>query len=263
MTQPVARITERLHELGVKGEKALTLFITAGYPRKDSTSEIALELEAGGADIIEIGMPFSDPLADGPVIQESSAAALRNGVTLDSIFDDVRSIRKSSGIPIVLMGYLNPILRYGTEDFFRTAGEAGVDGIILPEVPKEESGDFAQMIHANDMSNILLVAPTTPDNRIAEIDSESGGFLYCVSTTGVTGRKTGDGVDEYISRVKSIAKKNPVLVGFGVSTPSEARRLARHADGVIIGSALIQRIANGYHNGGVRNWVKEFKDVLR
>ncbi len=239
------------------------MFITAGFPDKEATPEIVLELEKGGADVIEIGMPFSDPLADGLVIQQSSASALRNGVTLDSILEDVKAIRRNSGIPIVLMGYLNPILRYGAERFFRSASEAGVDGVILPEVPKEESGAYAHLIQANGMSNILLVAPTTPDERIAEIDSESGGFLYCVSTTGVTGRSTAHAVDEYVSRVKSIARKNPVLVGFGISTPREAEAYSRYADGVIVGSALIQRISRGYRNGRLREWVAEFKNAIR
>jgi tryptophan synthase alpha chain len=259
---PATRIDERLAEVLAKGERALTLFLTAGFPELTSTPDLVLELEDAGADIIELGMPFSDPLADGPVIQESSAIALRNGASLNTILGDVREIRKRSQIPIVLMGYLNPIMRYGTERFFQDAHAAGVDGIILPEVPKEELDQFGGIIRGNNLSNILLVAPTSSNERIEEIDKLSSGFLYCVSTTGVTGRGSQVPASGYIKRVKAHAKRNPVLVGFGISTSKEARQFARECDGVIVGSALIKRIMRG-RDKRFRDWVAEFKNVLR
>ena len=180
------RITQRLDELRRAKKKALTLFLTAGFPKPASTPDLALALERAGADMMELGMPFSDPLADGPVIQDCSAVATRNGVTLDGIFQMVRDIRSQSNIPLILMGYVNPVLRYGIGKFFSSAAQAGVDGVILPEVPLEETTRFQEAIGKNDLSNILLVSPTTSQERIEQIDAVSSGFVYCVSTTGVT-----------------------------------------------------------------------------
>jgi len=257
------RLKEKIDAVVSKREKVLALFLTAGYPRIDDTVRIALELERGGADIVELGIPFSDPLADGPVIQQSSSVALRNGLTLEKLLRQVRRIRRESDMPIVLMGYLNPILSYGVADFFSSAAGAGVDGMILPELPFEEADTFKQLLDENNLSQILLVAPTTPPDRIEAIDAASSGFLYCVSTTGVTG---GDGkgpMYEYIVNVKRHAKKNPVLVGFGISTPKDAKRCAGYSDGVIIGSALIKRIAGAGSRGKLREWVSQFKRVLQ
>ncbi len=259
----VYRITTELNRIRAQQGKALALFITAGFPEISSTVELVPKLAEAGADLIEIGMPFSDPLADGPVIQESSAIALKNGVTIKTILNDVRTIRKSCNVPLVLMGYVNPILSYGANRFFDDAAEAGVDGMILPELPLEESGRFAGQLKANGIAQILLVTPTTPPERIRKIDAASEGFLYCVATTGVTGAggKAADG--EYVARVKSNAPKNPVLVGFGISNPDDARRAAEHADGVIIGSALIKRLLAGEKAGESCRWVTEVKKMLR
>jgi tryptophan synthase alpha chain len=257
------RIDETLNALREKGEKALGLFLTAGFPERDSTTELVLSLQQGGADLLEIGMPFSDPIADGPVIQQSSAIALGNGVTLDTIFDDVRQIRKSSSIPIVLMGYLNPILCYGREKFFQRASECGVDGIILPEVPLEESAEFSVMHDVNGLAQILLVTPASPGERIGEIDRRSSGFLYCVSSTGVTGSRSGHPAAEYLAYVRRHAEKNPLLVGFGIATPEDARASSVHSDGVIIGSALIRFVAGGPSREEIIQWVRQFKKGLR
>ena len=256
------RISRDLGRIRAGGGKALALFITAGYPDPTSTVELVPRLAAAGADIIELGMPFSDPLADGPVIQESSAVALKNGVTIATILGDVRAIRKSCEIPLVMMGYVNPILSYGAKRFFDEAAGAGVDGVILPELPLEESGRFAGLMKTNGLAQILLVTPTTPPERIRNIDAASDGFLYCVATTGVTGTG-GKAADEYVARVKSNAPKNPVLVGFGISTPDDARRAAANADGVIIGSALIRRLQKKESPGDVEQWVVEVKRGLR
>ena len=256
------RLTSLLASLGVQKRKALALFLTAGFPEKNSTPGLALALAEAGADIIEIGMPFSDPLADGPVIQESSAVALKNGVTISHIFESIRTIRRTSNVPVVLMGYINPILSYGAGRFFHDASDSGSDGIILPELTLEETVRFKEEISASGLAQILLVAPTTPPERIAAIDAASSGFLYCVSTTGVTGSAGKGTPDEFLARVKRSARSNPVLVGFGISTADGARHAAEFSDGVIIGSALIRRLAAGEAPGAVTGWVRSISDAL-
>lgn len=256
------RIADSLARLRATRKKALALFITAGYPRRDSTGEVVETLAANGADLIEIGMPFSDPLADGPVIQRSSAASIANGTTLRGILDDVRAVRRDNAVPLVLMGYLNPIMTYGAGNFFADAAAAGVDGVILPELPLEECGRFAGVIAAQKLAHILLVTPTTPAERIEAIDRQSSGFLYCVSTTGVTGAGRADVPRDYIQHVKRHASRNPVLVGFGISGADDARRVAAKADGVIIGSALIRRLEEGASIESIGRWVREIKDAI-
>jgi tryptophan synthase alpha chain len=256
------RITEKLQSLSARKEKALVCFLTAGFPTIDATVPLVLEIEKGGADIIELGMPFSDPLADGPVIQHSSQVALSQGITLDKILSHVKTIRQSSEIPLVLMGYLNPILAYGVEKFFNLAAKAGVDGVILPELPFEESNRYRSILDSAGLANILLVTPTTPSERIVLIDRASSGFLYCVSSTGVTGSANKSLSGSYITVVKNNAKRNPVLVGFGIKTPADARRIAHLADGVIVGSALVQRIAREDSPKEIGAWVRELKEAL-
>jgi len=258
----VNRIVESLKLLAGKNEKALALFLTAGYPGLEETVPLVLALERAGADLIEIGMPFSDPIADGPIIQMSSTIALRNGVTLGTVLDIVRRIRASSEIPVALMGYMNPIMRFGTSVFFREAGRAGVDGVILPELPLEESPRVGAEVKASGLSHIHLVTPTSPPERIRAIDAASTGFLYCVSTTGVTGSVAGGASAEYLSRVKSLASLNPVLVGFGIRTPEDAAKYAAATDGVIVGSALLERISKGESKGALCAWVKSLKAAL-
>ncbi|MGD1043812.1 MAG: tryptophan synthase subunit alpha [Bacteroidota bacterium] len=256
------RLTDKLTRLRKQNEKALVLFLTAGFPKLESTVPLVLELAQTGADIIELGMPFSDPLADGPIIQASSQQAIKNGITLEHILGQVKEIRKHTNIPLVLMGYLNPILHYGEESFFANARKAGVDGIILPEVPLEESDRFLSLTHKHYLADILLVSPATTNKRIREIDKISSGFLYCVSTTGVTGRSNIGDIGSYLNRVKKNAKKNLVLVGFGIKTPTDAQRIVQHADGVIVGSALVQRIARGDSVKAIGGWVRQLKEAL-
>jgi len=256
------RITTKLQALSVRKEKALVCFLTAGFPTLDSTIPLVAEIEKGGADIIELGMPFSDPLAEGPVIQHSSQVALQQGTTLDKILSYVKTIRQSSEIPLVLMGYLNPILTYGAERFFHAAARAGVDGVILPELPLEESKRYKSIFKNSGLVNIILVTPTTPPERITMIDRASEGFLYCVSTTGVTG-SAGDSISSrYIGNVKKSAKKNSVLVGFGIKTSADAHRIAQYADGVIVGSALVQKIAKKNSLKEIGGWVRRMKEAL-
>ena len=256
------RLTLLLSSLRKDRKKALALFLTAGYPAADSTPGLALSLEGAGADIIEIGIPFSDPLADGPVIQQSSRAALENGVTIAGILEDIRTIRRTSSVPLVLMGYVNPILSYGPERFFMDAASSGADGVVLPELTLEESVRFRDAISRSGLSQILLVAPTTPTDRVIAIDAASTGFLYCVSTTGVTGSAGRGTHDEFLARVKACATKNSVLVGFGISDAEGARRAARLSDGVIIGSALIRRLSQGEPIGSITGWVRSLRESL-
>jgi tryptophan synthase alpha chain len=258
----MGRIEQRLASLRSRNEKALALFVTGGYPELHSVVNLVPVLEQGGVDIIEIGMPFSDPLADGPVIQESSSIALANGTHLQSILEDVAAIRLNSDIPIVLMGYLNPIMSFGTEEFFESAAEHGADGIILPELPLEEAARFSEECQKTGLSQILLVTPTSSPERIRAIDETSRGFVYCVATTGVTGTAGKDPAREYVGNVRRHVRRNPLLVGFGISSPERARELSRDADGVIIGSALIRKIARWAGADDMSGWVRRYKDAL-
>jgi len=256
------RLVAKLTQLRGRNEKALVIFLTAGYPQLDSTVPLSLEIARAGADIIELGMSFSDPLADGPIIQASSQQAIKNGITLDLIFSQVKNIRKHSDIPLVLMGYLNPILHYGEDRFFADAKKAGVDGIILPEVPLEESDRFLSLNRKYQLADILFISPSTPNERIKNIDKSASGFLYCVSTTGVTGRSNIGNIGSYVDRVKKNAKINPVLVGFGIRTPADVRRIAKHSNGVIVGSALIQKVTRRETHKSINAWVKTLKKAL-
>ena len=260
--QSLNRISQTLDSLAAQNKKGLVCFLTAGFPTIDATVPLVLELEKGGADMVELGMPFSDPLADGPIIQQSSRVALNQGITLDKILSYVKTIRQSSEIPLVLMGYLNPILAYGPEKFFHSAASAGVDGIILPELPFEESQRYKSILERDGLANIMLVTPTTPPERIAMIDRTSTGFLYCVSSTGVTGSRDKKLSGSYLSSVKTHAKKNPVLVGFGIKTPADAHVVAQYTDGVIVGSALIQKIIRGDTRRKINTWVRQLKMAL-
>ena len=243
------------------GQKALTLFLTAGYPKRDSARTLVPFLADAGADIIEVGMPFSDPLADGPVIQESSAVSIRNGMTLEGVLEDVEFIRRRTRIPLVLMGYVNPILCYGIQRFSHDASAAGVSGIILPEVPLEESERFSKDFEENNLDYILLVTPTTPPQRIRAVDQASTGFVYCVSMTGVTGQKSAVG-ENYLQSVRGQVALHPLQIGFGITTPDDANRVAAYGDGVIVGTALIRRLKDGENDAHLSAWVKQLKGAL-
>jgi tryptophan synthase alpha chain len=250
-----------LERIRTNGKKVLVFFLTAGYPTRAAFRELVLSLANAGADVIEIGMPFSDPLADGPVIQESSAVALKNGTTLETVLDDVRTIAQSTTVPVVLMGYVNPILRYGVERFFRDAAESGIKGLILPEVPLEESSRFSEHMANTGIAQILLVAPTTSPARAENIDAASGGFVYCVSSTGVTGSQSGD-TSSFLKTIRSSIRKNPMYVGFGIATPDDVRAVAPLADGVIIGSALIRKVIAGEDPTAILGWVRLLREAL-
>ena len=245
-------------------EKLMSLFITAGFPDLDSTVELILGMSENGADMIEIGIPFSDPLADGPTIQYSSDIAISNGITMNGIFEMVKEVRRESEIPLILMGYINPIMQYGIEAFCKNASEAGVDGLIIPDIPIEESNIINQHAKANGLDLILLVAPNTSDARLKMADEKSGGFVYCVSVTGVTGARDGEelhqSVDSFIRRVKGNVTRNPVMVGFGIKSHDDAKRIASNADGFIVGSALINTIKNYYPD---KDWQQKVFSFVR
>ena len=218
-------------------------FVTAGYPEFDSTANLVRAMAAAGADMIEIGMPFSDPLADGPTIQAASEIALENGMTVRGVLDIVRELRAGSGldqVPLLLMGYCNPLFRYGLARFARDAAAAGVDGLIVPDLPPEESGEFREVCAAAELSTVFLMAPNTPDDRVRVVDAASTDFSYCVSVTGVTGARGGlsEGTVQFLERVAGLAEK-PIVVGFGVKSAEHVRVLGPHAAGIVVGSALI------------------------
>lgn len=245
---------KQLFERKDGSSKIMSLFLTAGYPDLESTVELITGFEDNGADMIELGMPFSDPLADGPTIQYSSSVAIEQGITMRKILQMVEQVREISPIPIILMGYLNPLLQYGVKDFCHDAGAAGVDGLIIPDLPLEESGILENEAQKNNLSIIYLVAPNTPDERMQKVDSKSEGFVYCISVTGVTGTRDGaevaKSVGRFIDRVKKNVNRNPKMVGFGIKSHSEAHRIAADMDGFIVGSALIDNIREHYPQKG-------------
>ncbi|MBI1802854.1 MAG: tryptophan synthase subunit alpha [Ignavibacteria bacterium] len=245
------RLSKRLESLRRDNRKALSLFVTAGFPSADSTVPLVIQLADAGADLIELGIPFSDPIADGPTIQNSSEVALRNGMSLPKTLEIAREIRKQSDVPLVLMGYANPIYAYGLMKFLGSCKETGIDGTIIPDMPLEESEEYRTMAQQCDIATIFLAAPTTPPERLVQLDQASSGFLYCVSITGVTGERQALAAqaESFLRRARASVKKNPLLVGFGISTPEDARRVAALSDGIIVGSALVKILqnANAHH----------------
>jgi len=239
------RIEKRFSQFKRQRRKAFIAYITAGDPSLGMTARIVTELEGAGVDIIELGIPFSDPLADGPVIQAASKRALDGGTTLKKIFAMVRSLRRKTEIPLVFMTYYNPVLHYGLAKFFKDCHSYGVDGVIVPDLPCEEAKDLMRNARSQRIAAIFLAAPTSTRKRLKEIAKDSTGFIYYVSLTGVTGTrsKLPTQVSANVKSIKSMTKK-PVCVGFGVSSPAQARTIARIADGVIVGSAIVKTIGD-------------------
>lgn len=263
---PNNRITQ-LFDSRNDDSKIMSLFITAGYPDLDSTVALILGMEANGADLIELGMPFSDPLADGPTIQYSSNRAIENGITMSRIFKMVQEVRNKSDIPIILMGYMNPLMRFGVEKFCEKAEQVGVDGLIIPDLPPEESTMLDEHTQNRNLALVYLVAPNTSDERMQLIDSKSQGFVYCVSVTGVTGAREGDevsrSVNRFIERVQTNITRNPTMIGFGIKSYQDARKIAARADGFIVGSALINTIREHYPEEGWKEKVFAFVKGLK
>ncbi|MCS3826320.1 tryptophan synthase alpha chain [Salinibacter ruber] len=239
----MSRLDETFDALG-PDEKAMGLFLTDGFPNPDATVPLLHAIDRGGADFIELGMPFSDPLAEGRPIQRASARALSHGVTLPDTLQTVEAFREDSDTPLLLMGYVNPVFKYGVDAFCRDAAEAGVDGLILPDLPPQESDALCDAAAAHGLELVFLIAPNTSDERIRVVDERATGFVYAVSVTGLTGSDLAEtpSVDEYLMHARDFVAQNPLLVGFGIKTHDDAMELSRHTDGFIVGSALINRV---------------------
>ncbi|MFC0772702.1 tryptophan synthase subunit alpha [Terrimonas alba] len=227
-----------------KNERILNVYCTAGYPTLDSTVPVMKALQQNGADIIELGMPYSDPLADGPVIQASSTVALANGMTIKKLFEQLKDFRKDISIPVILMGYMNPVLQYGFEKFCVDAAAAGIDGLILPDLPEYEfETEYGNIIKKQGLDFIFLVTPETSDERIKKLDELSTGFLYAVSSSSTTGSdKNMTAVASYLQKLKSLQLRNSVLVGFGIKNKQTFDEACRYANGAIIGSAFVKAL---------------------
>jgi tryptophan synthase alpha chain len=259
----MSRLTQCLTALKKNNAKALVTFITAGDPDLATTEEMIHLLEDAGADIIELGVPFSDPMADGPTIQLSSERALAAGTTLTGILDTVRSVRRSSTIPVILMGYLNPVHAYGYERFCRDAAAAGVDGVLLVDMPPEESEDFLTSANRYELNVIFLLTPTSDTSRIAMVNKLGRGFIYYVTVTGVTGarQEVSNTLADELSRIKAEVAL-PIMAGFGISTPDQAASVAALADGVVVGSAIV-KLFQQYSGIKLRTELKLFVDGLK
>ncbi|MHA6247805.1 tryptophan synthase subunit alpha [Pontibacter sp. CAU 1760] len=246
-----------------KPQGLLSVYFTAGYPNLEDTVPIILELEKNGVDLIEVGMPFSDPLADGPTIQKSSEIALKNGMTIPKLFEQLQEIRKHTQIPLVLMGYLNPVMQYGVERFCQKAREVGIDGIILPDLPLADYvREYKEIFEQNNLSKIFLITPHTPEQRIREIDSHTNGFVYMVSSASTTGSTTGQAVvnTDYFSRVGKMGLRNPGMIGFGIHNRDTFSQACNHARGAIIGSAFIKALGQ---EGTVAENIQTFIQSIR
>ena len=264
----MGRISDRFAALRERGEKALIPFVTAGDPDLDTTEALVLALVEAGADLVELGVPFSDPLAEGPTIQRSSERALRSGTSLRRIFGLVESLRAQVDVPLILMGYANVPLTMGALNFASEAAKMGVDGTIIVDIPPDEEPEFFNTLETAGIDGILLASPTTTPERLEMLANKTRGFLYYVSLTGVTGarRSLADGIEESVKRAKSVADI-PVCVGFGVSTPAHAAAVGAFADGVVVGSALVDRIEKaGSRSAAVdaaAAFIAELKQPLR
>jgi tryptophan synthase alpha chain len=261
----MSRITELFKR---KSHNILSLYCTAGYPQLHSTVKVMQALQDNGVDMIELGMPYSDPLADGPVIQVSSTVALHNGMTIAKLFEQLKDLRKSPSfggvgevLPVILMGYMNPVLQYGFEEFCAEAAKIGVDGLILPDLPEYEfETEYGTIIKKNGLDFIFLVTPETSNERIKKLDELSTGFLYAVSSSSITGKdKDFFEVEKYLERIKSLNLKKPIIVGFGIKDKSTFEAACAHANGAIIGTVFIKALENA---DDVENATKKFLETI-
>ncbi len=242
-------------------------FITAGFPDLKTNEALIKTFEENGVDIIELGVPFSDPIADGPTIQYSSQYALDRGTTLEKILGLVKRIKNKTGIPILLMSYLNPIYKIGLKDAAKKFSDSGVDGVIIPDLIPEESGEISKAFKKHKIAEVFLAAPNTPSERIKFIDSKSRGFLYVVSLTGVTGKRSAlpANTKDFLSNLKENAKRNLKFLGFGISSPEQARELKKYVDGIIVGSAIIELIRKFKGSERIQkiaNFIKKLREAL-
>ena len=261
----MTRLTNRFEQLRAHGEKALIAYVTAGDPAAERTVKIVLALRQAGVDVVELGIPFSDPLADGPSIQASSQRALERGMTVPGVLAISRAIRREApDLPLVLMTYYNPILRYGLERYAADAKDSGVDGHIVTDLTPEESHDWKRISTDLDLDTIFLLAPTSTPQRISTVAQISSGFLYCVSRTGVTGARKDVPVEltEVVGRIKA-GTRLPVCVGFGISAPEHVSRICAFADGVVVGSSLVDLIDRQRDDGNLLEHVRIYASALK
>lgn len=247
-----------------KNKPLLSVYYTAGFPTLQSTKLIAESLEQAGADIIEIGIPYSDPIADGPTIQDSNKIALENGIKLSMILEQVRDLRKTVTIPVILMGYVNPVIQYGIEKFAKDASSAGVDGVILPDLPMDAFlREYKSLFESVNISNAFLISPTTSEERIRKIDSETEGFIYAVSASSTTGAKGEFAKEqiEYFKKLKGLKLKNPYLIGFGISNHETFSTASKYGAGAIVGSAFINVLKSSKDlKADITSFVKSLKN---
>ncbi|WP_299466910.1 tryptophan synthase subunit alpha [Mucilaginibacter sp.] len=253
----------RLNQLfATKKENLLSIYFTAGYPELNTTVDIAEALEKAGADFLEIGFPYSDPVADGPTIQHSSQTALDNGMNLKLLFDQLKDLRSRVSIPILLMGYVNPIVQFGVEHFCKAAAAVGVDGIIVPDLPMYEYEMlYSNYFEDNDLSNIFLVTPQTSEERIRKIDGLSNSFIYLLSSSSITGGnlQLTDSIEGYYNRIKAMKLKNPTIIGFGISDHKSFNKACQYANGAIVGSAFVKLLAEDNYMDKIPAFIKAIK----
>lgn len=253
------RINKKLQE----DKKLLSIYFTAGFPEINDTKKIIQDLEKSGVDFIEIGLPFSDPLADGPTIQESSTRALKNGMTTNVLFEQLKDIRESVNIPLIMMGYFNPMLQYGVEKFCKKCQETGIDGLIIPDLPVDVYNEqYKSIFEKYGLINIFLITPQTSDERIRFIDSVSNGFIYMVSSASVTGSTKGFGEETkaYFKRISAMDLKNPQIIGFGISDAESFNQATQFSSGAIIGSAFVKYL-DRWGTGKIPEFIKNIRKV--
>jgi len=251
----------RIHYLfNTKQDRVLSIYFTAGFPQLEDTLPVMEAIQAGGADIIEIGMPYSDPIADGPTIQDSNLIALANGMNMKKLFDQLKGFRAKVHLPVVLMGYLNPIIQFGMEEFCKKCKEVGIDGLIVPDLPMQQYlEEYKELLDKYGLVNTFLISPQTSEKRIREIDENTDGFIYMVSSHSITGAKADISEEQitYFERVKAMNLKNPRLIGFGISDAQTFSTASQYSNGAIIGSAFIKTVKNS------QNLSKDIQDYLR
>ena len=245
-----------------KKDNLLSIYFTAGYPKLNTTLDIAEALENAGVDFLEIGFPYSDPVADGPTIQHSSEKALENGMNLNQLFEELKDLRKRVSIPILLMGYVNPMVQYGIERFCKKAAEVGVDGVIVPDLPMYEYESlYSKYFTENGLSNIFLVTPQTSEERIRKIDGLTNSFIYLLSSSSITGKnlQVSNAIEDYYKRIKAMQLKNPAVIGFGISNNETFTKACEYARGAIVGSAFVKFLANENYLEKIPEFVKAIR----
>jgi tryptophan synthase alpha chain len=259
MNHPMNRLNQLFN---TKKDNLLSIYFTAGYPELNTTLDIAESLEEAGVDFLEIGFPYSDPVADGPIIQHSSEKALENGMNLNLLFDQLKDLRKRVSIPIILMGYFNPVVQYGVERFCKQAAELGVDGIIVPDLPIYEYENlYSGFFTGNNLSNIFMVTPQTSEERIRKIDELSNSFIYLLSSSTITGAnvKMSAGIEDYYRRIQNMHLKNPTIFGFGIKDNASFKKACEHANGAIVGTAFVNYLATDNYLEKIPDFIKNIR----